>query len=203
MVVAETILGQLLQVFKSNGIERYADEELVQRLGIQESQYKKLFTSRADMVLKVVRHDLHEQELRDEEMLRQAANSVEEVMVLLKKGIEDLKTLHPTYISDLQQYYPEVWEMCLEHLSSYNYYLNLNIINKGILQGYFRKDINLQLVVKIIMEQFHMMINPAIFPPDRYELGEVFRSVYLYYVRGICTEQGAKLAEEYFSRNNI
>ncbi|RIJ37582.1 TetR/AcrR family transcriptional regulator [Pontibacter oryzae] len=203
MVVAETILSQLLQVFKSEGIECHTEEGLVQRLGIQESQYKGLFSSREDMVRQVILFDLRQQELRDEEMLKRTTNSVEEIMMLLQNGIEDLKKLNPAYIIDLQQYFPEVWQLCLEHLSSYNYYLNLNIINKGILQGYFRKDINLQLVVKIIMEQFHMMINPVIFPPDRYELGEVFRSVYLYYVRGICTEQGAKLAEEYFSKNNI
>jgi hypothetical protein len=70
-------------------------------------------------------------------------------------------------------------------------------------QGYFRKDINLQLVTKIILEQFNLIINPHVFPPDRYDMGEVFRSIYLYYVRGLCTDKGSKLAEEYFSKSNI
>lgn len=203
MVLSETILSQLIGIFKRDGIERNSEEELIRYLGIQEYEYRGLFSSKSEMVRQVVQYDMQEQEKQDELLLQKASNSVEEIILLLQNGIKELKSVSPAYITDLQQYYPEVWHVCLEHLNTYNYHLNLDVINKGILQGYFRKDINLQLVVKIILEQFNMIINPAVFPPDRYELGEVFRSVYLYYVRGICTEQGGKLAEEYFSRNNI
>ncbi|MFD1184645.1 hypothetical protein [Pontibacter rugosus] len=48
-----------------------------------------------------------------------------------------------------------------------------------------------------------MLLNPAIFSPELYDLSEVFRSMYLYYVRGLCTEQGSKFAEAYFSRSSI
>ena len=48
-----------------------------------------------------------------------------------------------------------------------------------------------------------MMINPKVFPPEKYDLSEVFRSIYLYYVRGICTETGGKLAEAYFAKSSL
>lgn len=184
MVLSETILARLLQVFRREGIERYTEEELAQQVGVQKHDLEELFADKADMVRKVVAYDFKEQEKQDELLLQKAANPVEEIILLLQNGIQELKTVNPAYIADLQQHYPEVWQLCLERLGTYNYHLNLNVINKGILQGYFRKDINLQLVVKIILEQFNMLINPTIFPPERYELGEVFRSVYLYYVRG-------------------
>ncbi|MCX2740625.1 TetR/AcrR family transcriptional regulator [Pontibacter anaerobius] len=203
MVLPETILGQILQIFRSEGIERHSEGELIERLGIDEDDYNALFTSKADMVQKVIRYDLELSEQRDKELLQHAENPVEEIFLLLLNGIKELRSISPAYIIDMQQYYPQVWQMCLDHLNSYNHDLNYTVINKGVVQGYFRKDINLQLVTKIILEQFNMIINPVVFPPDRYDMGEVFRSVYLYYVRGLCTDQGSRLAENYFSRNNI
>ncbi len=176
---------------------------MVRRLDIRQTTYKELFKDKSDMVRQVILHDMREQEKRDKQMLQHAANPVEEIFLVLQQSIGELKELNPAFIIDLQQHYPGVWGLVMEHLHTYNYHLDLDIINRGILQGYFRKDINLQLVIKIIMEQFNMLINPSIFPPERYELSEVFRSMYLYYVRGLCTEQGSKLAEEYFSRSNI
>ena len=203
MILQETVLGQLLDIFKNEGIEKYTDANLIERLGMPEEEYKAIFSDRQEMVQQVVQYDLDQQEDRDQERLQQARNPVEKIFMLLRYGIQDLKTIHPDYISDLRTHYPKVWQTCLEHLNNYNYDLNYEVINEGVVQGYFRKDINLQLVAKIIIEQFHMLINPQVFPPGRYDLGEVFRSMYLYYVRGLCTEKGGKLAEEYFSRNNI
>ncbi|WP_276498458.1 TetR/AcrR family transcriptional regulator [Pontibacter litorisediminis] len=203
MVLPETILEQLLQIFKDEGVERYSEAELIERLGVPEETFRTLFADRADMVQKVVQYDLSAQEVRDQERLRYAKNPVEKIILLLQHGIQDLKSINPAYIFDLQQHYPQAWQMALNHLANYNHDLDYSIINEGVVQGYFRKDINLQLVTRIIIEQFNMVINPLIFPPDRFDLGEVFRSVYLYYVRGLCTEKGGKLAEEYFSRSNI
>jgi riboflavin biosynthesis pyrimidine reductase len=70
-----------------------------------------------------------------------------------------------------------------------------------VLEGHFRRDINIQLVTKIIMEQLLRMLNPVVFPPEHYNLAEVFRSLYRYYIRGICTEGGARQAEAFFARN--
>lgn len=203
MDLSKTILGQILQVFRSEGIERYSEQELKEKLGIPKQDYNSMFSSKADMVQQVVQYDLQEQERRDQELLRYARNPVEEIMLLLQNGIKDLQSISPAYIMDLQQQHPQVWQMCMNHLSTYNYDLNLGVINKGVVQGYFRKDINLQLVTTIILEQFNLIINPQVFPPDRFDLGEVFRSIYLYYVRGLCTEKGSKLADEYFAKNNI
>lgn len=202
MTSLETILSEILHVFRQDGIEANTEEELSKRLDIRQSTYKELFSSKADMVRKVVLFDVEEQKKEINQLLSKARNPVEEIMLLLQNGIRKMKVVNPVLVADMQKY-PDAWAVMIDYLSNYSQQLNAEVINKGILQGYFRKDINLQLVTKIILEQFFMMVNPAIFPPGRYDLSEVFRSIYLYYVRGICTEAGGKLAEEYFSRNSL
>ncbi|MHC2992652.1 hypothetical protein OB13_14070 [Pontibacter sp. HJ8] len=202
MTFLETILSEILLVFKQDGIEANTEEALIKRLDIRQSTYKELFSSKADMVKKVVLFDVEEQKKELAQLLSKASNPVEEIMMLLQNGIRKMKEVNPVMVADMQKY-PDAWAVTMDYLSNYSQQLNAEVINKGILEGYFRKDINLQLVTKIILEQFFMMVNPAVFPPERYDLSEVFRSIYFYYVRGICTDAGGKLAEEYFSRNNV
>lgn len=202
MTFLETILGELLQIFKRDGIEAHTDAELIKMLDIRQSTFEELFKGRADMVRQVVLFDIEQQKQEQAEHLAKAHNPVEEIMMVLLDGINTLREVNPVFISDMQKY-PEAWQLSLQHLSDNNRHVNAEILNRGILQGYFRKDINLQLVTKIILEQFFMMINPAVFPPDRYDLSEVFRSIYLYYVRGICTDSGGRLAEDFFSKNKL
>ena len=203
MTLVEDVLGGILHLFKAEGIEANTEEDIRRKVGIPSSTYQELFSSKAEMVKQVTLFDIETQKREQLQLLANAHNPVEEIMLLLQNGISTLNTTNPIMISELQQYYPESWGITYDYLTNYSHHQNSKILNKGILQGYFRKDINLQLVTKIIMEQFFMMINPTVFPPSRYNLAEVFRSIYLYYVRGICTEQGGKMAEEYFAKNNL
>lgn len=202
MTFIETILEELLQLFKREGIDANSDADIIQKLDIRASTFKELFASRQDMVLQVTRYDLEQQQREQAEMLSKAENPVEEIMLILKDGIRRMSEINPAFIVDMQQY-SEAWEASMSYISENNQQVNAEILNRGVIEGYFRKDINLQLVTKIILEQFFMMVNPAIFPPSRYDLAEVFRSIYLYYVRGICTDKGGKLAEEFFAKNNL
>ncbi|MBC5775686.1 TetR/AcrR family transcriptional regulator [Pontibacter sp. KCTC 32443] len=202
MTFLETILEEILQLFKREGIEANSEADIIRRLDIRQATYQELFANKQDMVLQVVRFDIEKQKLEQQEMLSKAKNPVEEIMMLLVDGITKMKDINPVFISDMQLY-PEAWQASMDNLSRNNQQVNAEILNRGILEGYFRRDINLQLVTKILLEQFFMMINPMVFPPDKYDLAEVFRSIYLYYVRGICTDMGGKMAEEYFSKNNL
>lgn len=202
MTFLETILDELLHIFKREGIEANTDEDLISKLDIRQSTFHELFSSRENMVKQVILYEIEVNNRRQAEMLAKATNPVDEIMFLLRDGIEAIRQVNPVYIADLQKY-PEAWQMSLQNVADNNQHVNAEILNRGILQGYFRKDINLQLVTKIILEQFFMMINPASFPPAKYDLSEVFRSIYLYYVRGICTDLGGKLAEAYFAKNNM
>ena len=88
----------------------------------------------------------------------------------------------------------------MEHLNSYSGPQLQQLLNDGIRNRLFRFDINIQLVTRILLEQLNMMLNPQVFPPDRFNMAEVFRSIFLYYIRGICTDEGARIAAEHFAR---
>ncbi len=202
-MLRDTVLQEAVNLVKTEGLADFNEQNILVRLDISQATFKELFSGMEDMVNKVVMYDLENQKKEHAKAFAHSKNAVEDIMFLLQDGIESVKKTNPVYYKQLQEKYPKAWAISLEHLNSYSYPQVHDVINRGVLEGSFRRDVNIQLVTKIILEQLNMMLNPAIFPPERYNLAEVFRSIYLYYVRGICTESGSKLAEEYFTRNRL
>ena len=83
------------------------------------------------------------------------------------------------------------------------YYQFYDLINEGIGQKLFRHDINLEIVTKVMIEQLNVMHNTHLFPKHRYNLAEVFRGIFLYYLKGISTEKGGQITESFFSEHNF
>lgn len=203
MTFLDTILEEAQDIFKKNGINTYSEEEIIRILSIQNSTYQELFTGKADLLKKAVIHELYNREQVHKQKLANTGNPIEGVMYLLQDGITYLSGINPKYIIEMQKYYPEIWSIYIEHINSHYYYQISEILNAGIVEGYLRKDINIKLVSKIIIEQINMLFNPAVFPPDQFDLVEVYRSIFLYYLRGLCTESGGKIAEELFSKYKL
>ncbi|GAB3824847.1 hypothetical protein GCM10028895_33740 [Pontibacter rugosus] len=60
----DTILGEILKVFRQEGIEANSDDDLISRLDIRQGTYRELFKDRNEMVRQVVLYDMQEQEKR-------------------------------------------------------------------------------------------------------------------------------------------
>ena len=130
----------------------------------------------------------------------QFVTAVERLYGLLKPGLRDLAAVPGQFYVDLQTGFPEAWNAMMDHLQSYSAPQLQQLLNDGIHNRVFRSDISIQLITKILQEQFTLMLNPQVFPPDCYNMGKVFRSIFLYYIRGICTDEGARIAAEHFAR---
>ncbi|SHI46634.1 transcriptional regulator, TetR family [Hymenobacter daecheongensis DSM 21074] len=197
----DTLLEEALRIFQTKGITNISLEQIMSALDVSPATFHEMFQDKEDLVLQVTQHDISRQKAEHAQLFQRVDNAVARLLSLLEMGIRDLrKVTSPDYFADLIHHYPRAWEMGQQHLAEYSYPQIHSLLNEGILQKTLRGDINIALVSKIIIEQLYMVLNEQIFPPSRYDVAEVFRSVYLYYMRGLCTEEGLKTASTHFAR---
>jgi len=192
-------LEAVVPIFRRYGTEAAPAEELAAALQLSVSELNTRYADRSTLVHQVMQADIERQKREHAEVFQQYPTAVERLYALIQLGLRDMTDVAPSFISDLQRY-PRTWEMLMDNLNEYSAPQTQQLLNEGIRQRLFRSDINIQLVSKILVEQLNMLINPQIFPPERYNLAEVFRSIFLYYVRGLCTEEGARIAANHFAR---
>ena len=189
-----------MPVFYQYGLNAAPDAKLAAALGTTEAGLAAQFPSRSLLVHHALLADLERQKREHTALYAQYTTAVERLYGLLQLGLRDVLKVPGQFYGDLQTGFPQTWEAMMDHLGTYSAPQLQQLLNDGIRAKMFRSDINIQLVTKIILEQLNMMLNPQIFPPDRFSMAEVFRSIFLYYIRGICTDEGARIAAEHFAR---
>jgi AcrR family transcriptional regulator len=189
-----------MPVFYLHGLAAATDSRLASALGITSTSLLAQFPSRELLVHHAMLADLERQKREHTELYAEFPTAVERLYGLLRLGLRDLVKVPGTFYGELQTTYSQTWEVVLDHLNTYSAPQLQQLLNEGIRAKLFRSDINIQLVTKIILEQLNIMLNPLIFPPERFSPAEVFRSIFLYYIRGICTDEGARIAAEHFAR---
>jgi len=187
-------------VFYKHGLHAASDDALADALNTTVPALRARFPDRATLVHHAMLADMERQKRDHVALYAKFPSAVERLYGLLQLGLRDLTAVPGQFYADLQTGFPQAWAAVLEHLASCSAPQLQQLLNEGIRNRLFRSDINIQLVTKVLMEQLNMMLNPQVFPPDRYNMSEVFRSIFLYYIRGICTDDGARIAAEHFAR---
>jgi len=188
-----------MAVFRRKGVNAPTDAELAAALGLTPAALAAQYPDRAALLLHSLRTDLERQKQDHVRLYAQFLSAVERLYALINYTIEDLIVTDIVYLTDLAQF-PAAWQLVQDHLAAYSTPQLHQLLNEGILQGLFRSDINIRLVTIILIQQVNIAITPGLFPAGSFQAAEIFRSIFLYYIRGLCTEQGARLAAEHFAR---
>ena len=188
-----------MSIFRQKGLADATDSELAQALGISPATLQVQHPSRESLITKCLRDDLERQKQDHNSFYTYYATPVERLYALIDYSIQDLATVVPQYLTDFARY-PAAWQVLQDHLAEYSAPQLQQLLNEGIRQGLFRSDINIRLVTIILIQQVNIALTPGIFPAGSFQASEIFRSIFLYYIRGLCTDQGARLAAEHFAR---
>lgn len=197
------ILKKAITWFHQNGVKDLTEPKIVAHLQLEVSQFQEYFRDKEDLVRQAIEYDLGTSNVFPEEIIARAQNPVEEVILMFQCCANHVKDVHPGFFIQIQYLYPTAWNIYQRHLQINYYYQFYDLLNEGIRQKLFRHDINLEIVTKVLIEQLNVMHNTHLFPKHRYNMDEVFRSIFLYYIQGICTEAGRHIAEDFFSSGNL
>ncbi len=200
MTFKDTLLQQALELFKKNGIKQYTENDIAKALDVSQSTFNDFFKDKEDLLIQAVKMQTLLDRERQKQMLMKAENAMEELMMLVQDALESLKGVNPKYFAEIFEY-PSIQKYSFGELENYSYPMIHNILNKGVQQGVFLRDINIAVVTRVIIENINVLLNTRVFPPEKYSLREVYRSIYLYYFRGLCSTEAIASAERLFTKS--
>ncbi len=185
--------------FRQRGYEAPTDTESAHSLGLTLEAFLARYPSREALALHYLLDDMERQKRDHARLFEWYSSPVERLYGLISYSIQDLLDTPVNYYPDLMQY-PKAAQAMQDYLAQHSTPQLQQLLNEGIRQGLFRSDINIQLVTIILIQQVNIVLTPGIFPAGSFQVAEIFRSIFLYYIRGLCTDQGARLAAEHFAR---
>jgi len=172
-------------------------DDIAKHLGISKKTIYRFFNDKDTIVHRLMKQRLEEHEKEFDEIAKTAANIVEEVFAIMENLSAILSQSSPSMFYDLQKYYPASWKLFKEFKEKYILKMVENTLEKGIRDGYVRKDVNTRILAKLRVEQIEMGFDPTVFPPDKFKILEIQLELIQHFLYGICTIRGHKLINKH------
>lgn len=181
------------------GFKSITMDDIARHLSISKKTIYQFFSDKDDLVYTVTEIHL-EQEQKDFECIHlEAGNSIEELFLVSKCLRKNLSDMNPSVLFDLQKYHSKAWRKFLDFKERVFVTGIKACLEKGIKEGNFRSNINVEVMAKLRMEQVQLAFNEDVFPRDKFDFKEVQMQIFEHFIHGITTPQGEELLEQYYN----
>ena len=109
--------------------------------------------------------------------------------------------MSPAFQMDMKRYHNEILKKLGENDELPYNRNNAEIIKRGIKEGIFREDIDVEITDKCLLEVARMSNDKSVFPPDDFMNKDIMRTFYINFLRGISTQKGLDLINFYDKKN--
>lgn len=193
----EKLLKGAEDLFLKYGVRSITMDDIARHLGISKKTIYQHFEDKDDIVALVLKTHMERQRQQFDEIAAKSKNSVEEMVrlsVLLK---ESMRNVNASLLFELQKYHQRAWNTWLEFKKKDIHQSIIRNLKQGIEEGYFRNDINVDVLGRMRLEMVQMAFDNMVFPRESFNLSEVQAQLFDHFVHGLLTDKGKKLYQKY------
>jgi TetR/AcrR family transcriptional regulator, cholesterol catabolism regulator len=193
----QEIINKISEIYKRYGIKSITMDDLARDLGVSKKTLYLHFKDKKEVVEKVIHHLIAAQKCGISETINTPnTNAIDKLMMMTQFFAEHLKNSNASLAYDLQKYYSDVWNDVVEFKREEIFGHIMENIKSGIDEGLYRKDLNYEIIARIYVSRMEMYNTDMWQPLEKFNLEEVFYTLFVYHIRGISNADGLRYLEE-------
>lgn len=186
----QRIIESAMDLFLKYGIKSMTMDDVSRELGISKKTLYKFVSNKADLVDQgvkstydnVMNHLTHLSDVTE--------NAIDELFEIDMFFDTVMRQQHPAMMFQLQKYYPDTFKWLEgKKMESVKKITSKNL-NKGIKQGMYRDDLNIDYICYIYIAHTNIMSDESGVPQDICESSEFHKHHMEYHIRGIASTTG-------------
>lgn len=197
MDIKERILKVADDICRKIGFRAMTMDDLAVKLGISKKTLYQYYEDKEALVDAVISDEMDSKEQDCNICHELAVDAVDEIFLTLEMMTQEFKDLNPLMLHDLQKYFPSIASKFIEFKNNHFYGIISNNLKRGIKEGLYRKEINVDVLTKYRLESVMISFNQEVFPSSKYNLSQVTRELLEHFLYGIVTEKGHELILKY------
>ncbi len=194
----DEILHKALPLFLKHGIWKMSNSNLVDLLGISTKTLYKYFKNKEDLLEKVLLH-YHSRQYEMLESLPTGQDAACLFFSVWQHAVEIECKTNKLFYEDLRYYYPELEKKVNKRISAKFERYFLSILERGIEEGSFRKDVNPVAALKTIFILHRSAVRTKDLQDLRLSVTDLLLTTTGTYIRGLCTENGVQRLDEHIA----
>lgn len=171
--------------------------ELASQLGMSKKTLYQNFVDKQAIVAAIIEQEIASTQEECYHTREKSQDAVHEILITLECFTRDFKDVNPIVMSELQKFYPTVYQKFIRHKDTFVYTIISNNLKRGIEEKLYRSDINVDVLTKFRLESIFMAFDQRVYPSNKYNLVITTSVLIEHFLYGIVTEKGFKLINKY------
>lgn len=191
----ELMLDQIKDLFFEFGIRNLNMDDISHKLGISKKTLYKFVKSKEDLISQLFVYDQEKWVTAMNTIGSLEVNAIEKLFKVSLMVYEEMKRFNPMLLFELRKYYEPLFnEFNASRMAHISRSMTTNL-EKGILEGLYRKDLNNEAVVAIYMNYLVEIHNAEVCKIANVTFDEIFRVMFENHIRAISTAEGVAYFE--------
>lgn len=203
MTPKERIVEQVMRMFVAQGIKSVRMDDIAQQLGVSKRTLYELFGDKEGLLYLAMLCYFEENRGRWKELCAGARNVLEEMFMVLG-AVMDSSDTTARLMDNLKKFYPAVHDKLMREGSEKNRAEFRDKLERGIADGLFIDTINIDLAISVLYYTASALVTRrGLILPAEITDREAFVQIISTFFRGISTEQGMRLIDDYLKHYDL
>jgi len=198
----QKIIEEASVMFRTYGIRAVTMDMLAANMSISKRTIYEVFSDKDELLKGVLQWMVNRQREVMTKILSESENVIEAIFKMLDLMTDHFQAMSPAFQMDMKRFHRNILDNPKELKELPYYSNNSEILTRGIKEGVFRDDIDIEITNKCLLEVARMSNDKEVFHPDDFLNRDVFRNFYINYLRGISTHKGLDLINRYDKQEN-
>ncbi|HKM93498.1 MAG TPA: TetR/AcrR family transcriptional regulator [Prolixibacteraceae bacterium] len=199
MEIREKIMRTAGRLFIENGVKQITMDAISKSIGASKRTVYENFKDKNDLLYNVLTEGIISNKKEALKIIETSANVIEALFLIGNFHQKMYGSINPLFFIDIKKYHSQVFDKVLKSDQFRNYEITYTLLKRGVNEGIFRKEINIEIVNLFIHHTLDFF--PKYEDQIECSLALVSEWVHLPYLRGLCTDKGnemlKKIYEEY------
>ena len=193
---SQKVIQTAAELYKKFGIKSVTMDDVARECMISKKTLYKYVNDKIDLLNQAFRLEFSIQIKKFSAIYDKNLNAVEEVFEIHKNLINMLKTHNPAIEYDMHKYYPVVHKKLNEKKSMHVYQMMIQNLKKGIAEGLYYNDIDIELIAKQRVIFQVQKIENSIVSFKEFTKPHAMKQMFIYHLRAICSPKGIKILNQ-------
>lgn len=172
-------------------------DDIAKHLGMSKKTIYMHYKDKDELVYLLIKNRMETQICIMDEGSAKASNALDEVFIAVTHMQSMLSNMNPALFYDMQKYHPNAWIVFKTFKeSNLNKVIRQNL-ERGIEEGIYRKELNLDIITRMRIEQIDMAFTYSSSAVNKYSVLQVMNELTEHYLYGLCTLKGHRLINKY------
>lgn len=201
----ERIISESAGLFARYGIRNLSMDDICRELGISKKTLYQYVENKADLIRAVLSNVMNDQSGQERWEAMDRLNAIDQLLESSRMICSGMKKFTASATFELKKYYPGIFSEYYQKKKDFIYDAILKNIRKGIDEGLYRSDLDVELVARLYVQKLENIHNPEFLESAALSPDAVFKVMFDNHIRGISNNKGLEYYEKQISNphNNL